>query len=70
MEMGDEITVRPASDDLDIFVIAQERASDIGRPAWVSVDVEKKSGKVIALPERDQVDVVVNEQLIVEYYSR
>ena len=70
MEMGDEITGRPASEDLDIIVIAQERASDIGRPAWVSVDVEKKSGKVIALPERDQVDVVVNEQLIVEYYSR
>ncbi|HJO06702.1 MAG TPA: 30S ribosomal protein S4 [Chloroflexota bacterium] len=70
MELGDEITVRPASNDLDIFVIAQERASDIGRPAWVSVDVEKKSGKVTALPERDQVDVVVNEQLIVEYYSR
>jgi small subunit ribosomal protein S4 len=70
MELGDEITVRPASNDLDIFVIAQERASDIGRPAWVSVDVEKKSGKVTALPERDQADVVVNEQLIVEYYSR
>ncbi len=70
VELGDEITVRPASNDLDIFVIAQERASDIGRPAWVSVDVEKKSGKVTALPERDQVDVVVNEQLIVEYYSR
>lgn len=70
MELGDEITVRPASNDLDIFVIAQERASDIGRPAWVSVDVEKKSGKVTALPERDQVDIVINEQLIVEYYSR
>lgn len=70
MKVGDEIIVRPASNDLDIFVIAQERASDMGRPAWVTVDLEKKSGKVVALPERDQVDVVVNEQLIVEYYSR
>jgi small subunit ribosomal protein S4 len=70
LEVGDQITVRPASNDLDIFVIAQERASDMGRPEWVLVDVEKKSGKVVALPERDQVDVVVNEQLIVEFYSR
>jgi len=70
LEVGDEITVRPASSDLDVFVIAQERASDMGRPEWVLVDVEKKSGKVVALPERDQVDVVVNEQLIVEFYSR
>ena len=70
LEVGDQITVRSASNDLDIFVIAQERASDMGRPEWVLVDVEKKSGKVVALPERDQVDVVVNEQLIVEFYSR
>ena len=70
LKVGDAISVRPASKDLDVFVIAQERASDMGRPEWVLVDVEKKSGKVVALPERDQVDVVVNEQLIVEFYSR
>ena len=70
LTVGDEINVRPASKDLDIFVVAQDRASDMGRPAWVLVDVEKKTGKVTTLPERDQVDVVVNEQLIVEFYSR
>ena len=70
LKVGDEISVRPASKDMDVFVIAQERASDMGRPAWVVADVEKKTGKVVALPERDQIDVVVNEQLIVEFYSR
>ena len=43
---------------------------DQGGPAWVVADVEKKTGKVVALPEREQIDVVVNEQLIVEFYSR
>jgi len=70
LQIGDEISVRTSSKDLDIFIIAQERASDMGRPAWVLVDVEKKTGKVLSLPERDQVDVVVNEQLVVEFYSR
>ena len=37
---------------------------------WLSVDRENMTVKVVALPERDQIEAPVDEQLIVEYYSR
>lgn len=39
-------------------------------PAWLDVDKEKMSGKIIALPTRDQIDLDVEEHLIVELYSK
>jgi small subunit ribosomal protein S4 len=39
-------------------------------PAWLTIDKKKKSGKVVALPERPDMPADINEQLIVEYYSR
>ncbi|MEE0807980.1 MAG: 30S ribosomal protein S4, partial [Acutalibacteraceae bacterium] len=39
-------------------------------PEWISVDREKLTAKVIALPTREQIDAPVEEQLIVEFYSR
>jgi small subunit ribosomal protein S4 len=39
-------------------------------PAWLERDVKQLSGKVIRLPERSEIDGNLNEQLIVEYYSR
>ncbi|MEK6265782.1 MAG: 30S ribosomal protein S4 [Clostridium sp.] len=39
-------------------------------PSWLSADVEKFEGKVLALPSREDIDVPVNETLIIELYSR
>jgi len=39
-------------------------------PAWLSVDPEALRGTVLRLPNRDEIDTPVQEQLIVEYYSR
>ena len=39
-------------------------------PAWLEVDIEKLQGSVLALPKRDQIDLDINEQLIVELYSK
>lgn len=39
-------------------------------PAWIDVDRDKLTAKVINLPERDQIEAPVEEQLIVEFYSR
>ena len=43
-----------------------------GRPApdWLIVDADKLAGTVTALPRRDQMPLELNEQLVVEYYSR
>ena len=39
-------------------------------PQWMDVDREKLEAKVIALPNRDQIDAPIEEQLIVEFYSK
>lgn len=39
-------------------------------PGWLEVNIEKLSGNVISLPSRDQISGEINEQLIVELYSR
>ena len=39
-------------------------------PEWLSVDLENRRGEVLRLPTRDEIDLEVNEQLIIEFYSR
>jgi small subunit ribosomal protein S4 len=39
-------------------------------PSWLEFDAEKLTAKVVSLPSREENDIPVNEQLIVEYYSR
>ena len=39
-------------------------------PGWLEVDIEKLSGNVLALPTREQISGDINEQLIVELYSK
>ena len=39
-------------------------------PQWMELDDDKPKGKVVALPTREQIDTQVNEQLIVEFYSK
>ena len=39
-------------------------------PAWLEVDIEKLQGSVISIPKRDQIDLDIKEQLIVELYSK
>jgi small subunit ribosomal protein S4 len=39
-------------------------------PSWIEFDADKLEAKIIALPSREENDIPVNEQLIVEFYSR
>ncbi len=68
--VNDEIKVRPNSQKLGIVESAGEFASHNPAPTWLSVDHANHSGKVLALPKRDDVNLPVNEQLIVELYSK
>lgn len=67
---GDLVSVRPKSKEL--LVIKSALVSNEGRlvPAWLEVDIEKLQGSVLSLPERDQIDLDIHEQLIVELYSK
>ncbi len=66
----DEISVREGSLKRPYFKELRSRAEDKTVPDWLSRDVNNLSGKVLRLPERLEVDGNLNEQLIVEYYSR
>jgi small subunit ribosomal protein S4 len=67
---GDEISVAAKARDLTVVKAAIISSARVEVPAWLQVDVEKLQGKVLALPTRDQIDLPVREQLIVELYSK
>mgnify|MGYP002569426605 FL=1 len=67
---GDVVAV--ADKAKEMLVIKSALVSNEGRlvPAWLEVDIEKLQGSVLSLPERDQIDLDIHEQLIVELYSK
>jgi len=67
---GDVIAVAEKARDLSVIKAALISSARIEVPAWLQVDVEKLAGKVLSLPTRDQIDMPVREQLIVELYSK
>ena len=66
---GDVISVKDRSHDLIVIqhsVDTQDRVV----PEWISVDVDQRRIEMLAQPRRDQIDTDINEQLIVELYSK
>ena len=72
LKPGDEITIHPTSAKLAYFKnLSQEVAENTAPPPrWLGLDPMQMSGKVLAIPAREDIDVKLSEQLIVEYYSR
>jgi small subunit ribosomal protein S4 len=70
VKVGDEIAVREGSKKLFIVEQATQYASANPVPAWLEVNYENLSGRVLSLPQRKDVNLPVNEQLIVELYSK
>jgi small subunit ribosomal protein S4 len=67
---NDVIDVRPDSYELTPFVVARADAGDRTVPAWIEVNVNRMRIFVHALPARAVIDTLVQEQLIVELYSK
>jgi small subunit ribosomal protein S4 len=70
VNVGDEISVREKSNKMVVIEGAREFASGQPAPSWLAIDRDKLSGKVLSLPKRDEINLPVNEQLIVELYSK
>jgi len=68
--VGDQIKIRPNSTKLSVVETSREFASHNPSPSWLSIEADSLSGKVLALPKRDDINLPVNEQLIVELYSK
>jgi small subunit ribosomal protein S4 len=67
---GDMISVREGSVRRPFFKDLAALSEDKTVPSWLSRDVKTLSGSMIRLPERSEIDSNLQEQLIVEYYSR
>jgi len=70
LKLGDQIEVRESHKSREPFKIAKETLRSHQAPEWLSVDAVKLSASINELPRRDQMPLDLNEQLVVEYYSR
>src|SRR5436305_2755385 len=70
VSVGDEVSIKEASNKLVVVETSREFASHQPAPNWLQVDREKLSGRVSSLPKRTDINLPVNEQLIVELYSK
>ena len=70
MRLGDEITVKEASRKIPVIQEAQQVIARRGTPAWLEVDGPQHMGKLVAVPTREDISFQINEQLIVELYSK
>ena len=70
LKSGDRVEVRESRRSREPFKVAKETLRSHQPPDWLSIDAAKLSGTVLDQPRRDQMPLDLNEQLVVEYYSR
>ena len=67
---GELVSVAPKAKERLVVKSALVSNERVQVPAWLEIDIEKLQGSVLSLPTRDQIDLDINEQLIVELYSK
>ena len=69
VKVGDVITMRPTSAEKEMFKALREGTSVL-TPKWLTFDAPNLTGTVNALPAREDIDLQLQENMIVEFYSR
>ncbi len=69
-KVGDEVAIRQGSKELAILASSRDFASGQNRVNWIDAQPDNLSGRIIALPKREDINLPINEQLIVELYSK
>jgi small subunit ribosomal protein S4 len=70
VSVGDEIAIRESAKKLVIVEQGVQYAASNPVPAWLEADFTNMLGRVLSLPKRKDINMPVNEQLIVELYSK
>ncbi len=70
LKPGDKITVRDKSKKMDIILNSVKAIKGDLDLAWLELDKAKMKGVFKSIPERDEMSLTVNEQLVVELYSK
>ena len=69
-KVGDEIAIREGSKALVVLEESKNFAAGQRSVSWIDINRDTYSGKIVSLPRRDEISLPVNEQLIVELYSK
>jgi small subunit ribosomal protein S4 len=67
---GDQVSVVPGSRNTEYFKIVADTLAKKSVPRWLELDAAQLSGRVVTPPGREDIETNINEQLIVEFYSR
>ena len=67
---NDVITVRERSKGLEYFKTRALILAQKGVPAWLRLDINEMSGRVVTIPSRAELELPFDEQMVVEYYQR
>ncbi len=67
---GDVVSLKNTSRSQQLGTRARDLTASVPIPEWVSVDADALKGTVVRIPTREEINPIVNEQLIVELYSR
>lgn len=71
VKAGDEVSVREKSRENSAILAAREATAHLPSPTWLDVDGQNLTARILSLPKREElVQINVNEQLIVELYSK
>jgi len=70
VKANDVISVRSTSTKVPAIAHAMDEVKGRGIPEWLNLDPEKLAGRIVSLPTREQINLPVQEQLIVELYSK
>jgi len=69
LKPGDVVSVRGKSKNIEV-IVQQVSSADVKKHTWLEFSSDKMEGKFIEYPDRDQIPEKINEQLIVELYSK
>jgi len=67
---GQEISVAPSSREITPVLESKESGSSLTMPEWLEVDLDSLKGKLLRYPDRNEIKFPINEQIIVELYSK
>ncbi|MCY4658209.1 MAG: 30S ribosomal protein S4 [Acidobacteria bacterium] len=70
LRAGDRVIVKPASVKNPAILYAMEEVKGRGVPEWLELNAAGSTGRLVAVPTREQLGLPVQEQLIVELYSK
>ncbi len=69
-KVGDEVSLKASSKEIVGIREAMKLSQDREKVPWLEIDQENFKGKVVRLPKKEEIGLPIQEQLIVEYYSR